>query len=55
MRYSDFRAKVAEGTVAEVQIGQERITGKLKNGEAFTTVPIPNDCNAAAVAAGQSG
>ena len=43
MRYSDFRAKVAEGSVAEVQISTDRITGRLKNGEAFNTVPIPND------------
>jgi cell division protease FtsH len=43
IRYSDFRAKVAEGTVSEVQVGEQRILGKLKNGETFTTVPIPND------------
>jgi cell division protease FtsH len=43
MRYSDFRAKVAEGTVAEVQVGDTRIVGKLKNGGTFSTVPIPND------------
>ncbi len=41
--YSDFRAKVAEGLVAEAQVGEERITGKFKNGETFSTVPIPND------------
>jgi cell division protease FtsH len=43
MLYSEFRAKVAEGTVAEVQVGEQRIVGRLKNGEAFTTTPIPND------------
>ena len=43
IRYSDFRAKVVEGTVAEVQVGEERIVGKYKNGDTFTTVPIPND------------
>ena len=43
IRYSDFRAKVAEGSVAEVQVGEERIAGKYKNGDSFTTVPIPND------------
>src|SRR5688500_18150697 len=43
MRYSDFREAVAEGTVQEVQIAPERITGKLKNGTGFTTVPVPND------------
>ena len=41
--YSEFRAKVAEGTVAEVQIGEDRIAGKYKNGESFSTVPIPGD------------
>ena len=43
IRYSDFRAKVAEGSVSEVQIGQDRIVGKFKNGDGFTTVPVPND------------
>src|SRR5262245_10037391 len=43
IRYSDFRGKVAEGTVAEVQVGEERIVGKYKNGDSFSTVPIPND------------
>ncbi len=41
--YSDFRAKVAEGSVADVQVGQDRIVGKYTNGEAFSTVPIPGD------------
>src|SRR5579871_3278182 len=43
IRYSDFRAKVADGSVAEVQIGQDRIVGKYRNGDNFTTIPIPND------------
>ena len=43
VRYSDFRAKVAEGSVAEVQIGTDRIVGTYKNGDTFSTVPIPND------------
>src|SRR5690606_30764032 len=43
LRYSDFREKVAEGSVEEVQIAPDRISGKLKNGSAFTTVPVPND------------
>ena len=30
IRYSDFRAKVADGSVAEVQIGQDRIVGKYR-------------------------
>ena len=41
--YSDFRAKVAENSVASVEIGEQRIDGKLKNGDSFTTVPVPND------------
>ena len=41
--YSDFRDKVAEGTVEEVQIAPDRIAGKLKNGQAFSTVPVAND------------
>jgi cell division protease FtsH len=43
IRYSDFRAKVVEGSVAEVQVGEDRIAGKYKNGESFTAIPIPND------------
>jgi cell division protease FtsH len=43
IRYSDFRAKVTEGTVAEVQVGEDRIVGKYRNGDSFSTVPIPND------------
>ncbi|OJW69890.1 MAG: cell division protein FtsH [Sphingomonadales bacterium 63-6] len=43
MAYSDFRAKVAEGSVERVQIGPERISGILKSKEAFTTVPVAND------------
>ena len=41
--YSDFRTKLTEGSVAEVQISEDRIVGKLKNGGSFTTIPIPND------------
>ncbi len=43
MGYSDFRARVAEGAVASVEIGEAKITGKLKSGETFSTVPVPND------------
>ena len=43
MRYSDFRAKVAEGSVSEVQIAPDRITGTLKNNQTFSTVPIAGD------------
>ena len=43
MDYSSFRQKVAEGSVEEVQIGPELITGKLKNGDLFSTVPVGSD------------
>lgn len=43
MPYSDFRNKVAEGSVKEVQISPDRITGRLKNDETFTTIPVAND------------
>ena len=41
--YSAFRDKVAAGEVKSVAIAPERITGKLSNGEAFATIPIPGD------------
>ncbi len=41
--YSEFRAKIAEGTVAQVQVGEDRIVFTTKNDQTFTTVPIPND------------
>jgi cell division protease FtsH len=43
IRYSDFRERVIQGTVDEVQIAPDRISGKLKNGETFTTIPVAND------------
>jgi len=43
IRYSDFRAQVAAGQVQDVQMGTELITGTLKNGQAFSAVPVPND------------
>lgn len=43
LAYSDFRAKIAEGSVERVQIGTDRITGVLKNKEVFSTVPVAND------------
>ncbi len=42
MNYSDFRAQVVAGNVKSVEIGRERITGQLDNGEAFQTNPIPD-------------
>ncbi|QPC98353.1 MULTISPECIES: ATP-dependent zinc metalloprotease FtsH [Qipengyuania] len=41
--YSDFRDKVAAGTVKSVQISEKQIVGELKSGEAFSTVPVAND------------
>ncbi|MBX7497177.1 ATP-dependent zinc metalloprotease FtsH [Qipengyuania sp. 6B39] len=41
--YSDFRDKVAEGSIKSVQISEKLIVGETKNGEAFSTVPIPKD------------
>ncbi len=43
LAYSDFRAKIAEGSVERVQIGTDRITGVLKNKDVFSTVPVAND------------
>ncbi|MEO6388472.1 MAG: ATP-dependent metallopeptidase FtsH/Yme1/Tma family protein, partial [Croceibacterium sp.] len=43
LSYSDFRARVAEGSVSEVQVAPEKIVGKLKNGTIFSTIPVPND------------
>ena len=41
--YSGFRDKVAEGSVAKVEISADTITGTMKNGETFSTVPVGND------------
>jgi len=41
--YSDFRAKVVENSVKDVEISPEKITGHFKNGDSFSTVPIAND------------
>ena len=41
--YSDFRERVATGTVKEVQISDDRITGTLKNDEKFSTIPVGSD------------
>ncbi len=43
--YSDFRGKVAEGAVKEVEIGKDEITGILKNDDRFSTVRIEDDTN----------
>ncbi|WP_379553957.1 ATP-dependent zinc metalloprotease FtsH [Qipengyuania sp. DGS5-3] len=41
--YSEFRDKVSEGTVKDVQIADDLITGTLSNGETFSTVPVSSD------------
>ncbi|ANU06422.1 ATP-dependent zinc metalloprotease FtsH [Paraurantiacibacter namhicola] len=43
--YSDFRKQVAEGSVESVKIAPDKIAGKLKNGNTFSTVPVENDTN----------
>ncbi|WP_417321564.1 ATP-dependent zinc metalloprotease FtsH [Erythrobacter aureus] len=43
IQYSDFRDKVAEGSVANVQISETQIVGAMKNGEQFSTIPVAND------------
>jgi cell division protease FtsH len=40
--YSDFLNRVDEGSVKQVAIGRELITGKLTNGENFRTNSIPD-------------
>ncbi len=41
--YSGFRGKVSAGQVKTVAIAPDKITGKLANGEIFTTVPVASD------------
>jgi len=43
IQYSEFREAVASGEVEKVQLGQDLITGTLKNREPFSTVPVPTD------------
>ncbi|GMN01992.1 ATP-dependent zinc metalloprotease FtsH [Erythrobacter sp. MTPC3] len=43
IQYSEFRAQVANGDVEEVALGSDLITGTLKNGQAFQTIPVPSD------------
>lgn len=43
MPYSEFRSKVVEGSVESVEISEDRIDGKLRNGDTFSTVPVPGD------------
>ncbi|MBX7527869.1 ATP-dependent zinc metalloprotease FtsH [Qipengyuania sp. 1NDH10] len=41
--YSDFKDKVAEGTIKSVEIADDRITGLTKEDEPFNTIPVKND------------
>jgi len=41
--YSDFRGKVEAGQIESVEIAPDAITGKLKTGDAFSTVPVASD------------
>ena len=41
--YSDFKQKVAEGTIKSVEISDDRIVGVTKSNETFNTVPVKND------------
>ena len=41
--YSDFRSQVSEGSVKEVKISRETITGKTTNDKTFTTVRVEGD------------
>jgi len=49
IRYSDFRDQVAEGKVADVQLGEDLITGTLKNDQTFSTIPVPGDAQLTAL------
>lgn len=41
--YSEFRDQVAAGSVKDVQLGEDVITGTMKSGDLFMTVPVAND------------
>ena len=49
IKYSDFREKVMEGSVQEVQIAPDRITGTLKNDQSFSTLPVAGDTSLTAL------
>ncbi len=42
LAYSDFLAKVDEGSVKEVKIASDRISGTLSNGDQFDTYAVPD-------------
>ncbi len=41
--YSDFKQKVAEGSVKSVEISPDLIVGQMKNDERFSTIPVQGD------------
>ena len=41
--YSEFKQRVAAGTVKTVSIAPDKITGTMKNGDTFSTVPVLGD------------
>jgi cell division protease FtsH len=41
--YSSFREQISAGNVTNVAISQEMITGKLKDGGTFSTIPVVSD------------
>ena len=41
--YSDFKEKVAEGTIKSVEISDEQITGVTNDNETFSTIPVKGD------------
>ena len=41
--YSEFKAKIAEGSVTEVTIAPDRISGQLANEQFFVTTPVPDN------------
>jgi cell division protease FtsH len=43
--YSDFKERVAAGTVKTVSIAPDKITGTMKNGDTFSTVPVLGDAD----------
>ena len=43
IRYSEFLTKVEDGSVREVIIGKEEITGRLTNNQTFRTNAPPQD------------
>ena len=41
--YSEFRDEVAAGSVKQVEMGEDSIVGTFRDGDSFSTVPVPGD------------